>query len=95
MRGYRWADDPAAIKEMQRKVPESVGACCDLIEREMLEGPWVMGEAYTVSDPYLFTLAQWFEADGVDMARFPKIREHRSRVAARPAAQRALAQELG
>lgn len=25
MRGYRWADDPAAIREMQRKVPEAVG----------------------------------------------------------------------
>lgn len=43
MRGYRWADDPAAIKEMQRKVPESVGECFELIEREMFAGPWVMG----------------------------------------------------
>src|SRR5262245_11120006 len=29
MRGHRWADDPAAIAEMQRKVPQSVGACYD------------------------------------------------------------------
>ncbi len=27
MRGYRWADDPAAIAEMQRKVPTTVGVC--------------------------------------------------------------------
>src|SRR4029077_12348772 len=45
MRGYRWADDPAAIAAMQRTVPRSVGECFDLIEREMLQGPWVMGEA--------------------------------------------------
>ena len=32
-RGTRWADDPAAIAEMKRKVPESVGACFDLIEK--------------------------------------------------------------
>ena len=31
MRGYRWADDAAAIEEMQRKVPESVGECFGLI----------------------------------------------------------------
>ena len=31
---------------MQRKVPESVGAGFELIEREMLKGPWVMGEQY-------------------------------------------------
>jgi glutathione S-transferase len=27
MRGDRWADEPAAIEAMQRKVPESVAAC--------------------------------------------------------------------
>jgi glutathione S-transferase len=39
MRGQRWADDPAAIAAMQRKVPQSVGACFALIEHEMLKGP--------------------------------------------------------
>src|SRR6201992_3639037 len=55
MRGYRWADDPAAWAEMQRKVPETVGACFELIETEFFKGPWVLGEAYSVCDPYLFT----------------------------------------
>jgi glutathione S-transferase len=50
-RGYRWADDPAAIEAMKKKVPQSVGACFDLIERKMFRGPWAMGENYTVADP--------------------------------------------
>ena len=25
-----------------------------------------MGESYTICDPYLFTMAQWLEQDGVD-----------------------------
>ena len=95
MRGHRWADDAAAIAAMQRKVPEAVGACFDLIERHMLAGPWVMGESYSVCDPYLFTIAQWMEADGVDPARFPKVAAHRSRVAARPATRRSIEAELG
>jgi glutathione S-transferase len=94
MRGYRWADDAAAIEEMRRKVPESVGECFGLIEREMFAGPWVMGEAYTICDPYLFTLAQFLEGDGVDPARFPSILAFRNRMAQRPAVKRALAQEL-
>lgn len=94
MRGYRWADDPAAIKEMQRKVPESVGECFELIEREMFAGPWVMGDTYTICDPYLFTLAQFLEGDGVDPARFSKILKFRSRMSERPAVKRALADEL-
>jgi glutathione S-transferase len=32
-------------------VPQSVGARFELIERDMLNGPWVMGEAYTICDP--------------------------------------------
>ena len=63
MRGYRWADDPAAIAEMKRKVPESV--------------------------------AQWMEADDVDPKRFPKVADHRQRMAERPAVRKAIAEELG
>jgi glutathione S-transferase len=96
MRGYRWVDanDAQSIAAMQRHVPASVGASFDLVEREMLKGPWVMGERYTVCDPYLFTLAQWLEADGVDPKRIPRVIEHRQRVAERAATKRAIAQEL-
>ncbi|MEZ5926279.1 MAG: glutathione S-transferase N-terminal domain-containing protein [Hyphomicrobiaceae bacterium] len=93
MRGYRWADDPAAIAEMKRKVPESLGATYEPIEHGLLEGPWVAGDRYTIADAYLFTIAQWLEDDGVDPRRFPRILEHRRRVAERPAVKRALAME--
>jgi glutathione S-transferase len=93
MRGYRWTDDLAAIEAMRRKVPETVGACFALIERAMFRGPWAMGERYTVADPYLFTLATWLEGDGVDPTGFPRVLDHRSRMAERPAVKRALAQE--
>jgi len=93
MRGYRWADDPRAIEAMQRKVPQSVFESFALIERDLGDAPWVMGENYTICDAYLFTLAQWLEADGVDPAALPRVRAHRERVAARPAVKRALATE--
>ena len=93
VRGYRWADDPAAIEAMKRKVPESVAASFDLIERRLFRGPWAMGQRYTIADPYLFTLASWLEGDGVDPAQFPKVLDHRRRVAERPQVRRALAEE--
>jgi glutathione S-transferase len=94
MRGYRWADDPAAIEAMKRKVPDSVSACYELIESKMLRGPWVMGEAYTICDPYLFTVAQWMEGDSIDPARFPKVRDHRQRMSERAAVRKVLTEEL-
>ncbi len=93
MRGSRWADDPAALEAMKRKVPQSVGECFELIEREFLAGPCVLGEHYSVSDMYLFTLAQWLEADGVDPARLPKVSAHRQRMRADPLVARVLAAE--
>jgi glutathione S-transferase len=95
MRGKRWADDPAALAEMQRKVPETVGDCFSLIERSMLMGPWVMGDTYTICDPYLFTLTQWLKGDSVDVARFPKVADHLRRMSERPAVKKVIAEELG
>lgn len=93
MRGSRWVDDPAAIAAMQKKVPQSVGDCFEMIEREYFQGPWVMGERYTVSDMYLFTLAQWLEADGVDPARFPMVADHRLRMSQLPLVRKIVAEE--
>ena len=93
MRGHRWADDPAAIAEMKRKVPQTVGAAFQLIEDGMLEGPFVLGDRFSVCDAYLFTLAQWLEADGVDIGRLPRVIEHRRRIAQREAVITAIAAE--
>ncbi len=95
MRGTRWADDPAAIEAMKRKVPQSVGECFDLIERTMFKGPYVMGEAYSICDPYLFTLAQWWEVDGVDPQRLPRLAAFRAHMAARESVRRAIEAETG
>lgn len=97
MRGHRWVDptNTAAIEAMQRKVPESVTASFRLVEDAFPDGPWVLGDGYSICDAYLFTLAQWLEGDGVDLAGIPKVAAHRERVRARPATQRALAQEQG
>lgn len=92
-RGYRWATEEASFADMKRKVPETMAACFALIERDMLRGPWVMGETYTICDPYLFTLAGWLEGDGVDLAALPKVADHRKRMAERPAVRKVLAEE--
>jgi glutathione S-transferase len=93
MRGTRWADDAAAIEAMKRKVTANVTECFELIEHKLLKGPWVMGDRYTICDPYLFTIASWIEGDGVDTTKVPRVIEHRRRMLTRPAVQRAVAAE--
>ncbi len=93
-RGSRWADDPASLEDMKRKVPKNVGESFALMDSEMVEGPWVMGKSYTICDPYLFTVARWLERDGVDIARFPKIHDQHKRMAERPAVKKVLGEWL-
>ena len=93
LRGARWATEESSFADMKRMIPKSVGACFALIERNMLKGPWVMGESYTICDPYLYTVALWLEGDGVDLASLPKVADHRKRMSERPAVQKVLAEE--
>ena len=88
-RASRWSDDAAAQASMAAKVTQNMRDGFALIEAD-LTGDWVMGDAYTVADPYLFTFAGWLETDGVDIAEFPRVQAHFERMQARPAVQRAL-----
>jgi len=95
LRGSRWANDAAAIEAMRAKVPESVAACFELIETRLFRGPWVMGERFSIADPYLFVFAEWMEGDGVEPSRFPKILAHRNRMGDRASVQRVNAMRKG
>lgn len=91
VRGYRWADDEQAIEAMKKKAPQTMGACFDMIERDMLKGPWVLGERFSICDMYLFTLARWLKGDGVEISGFPNVADHSRRMAADPVVVRVLA----
>lgn len=84
-RGYRWADEQASLDDMLNKLPQTVGEAFDLIERDLLKGPWVMGEQYTICDPYLFMAALWRKGDGVPAERHPRVEDHMQRMRQRPA----------
>jgi glutathione S-transferase len=92
-RGSRWADDESAIQAMRAKVSHNMAECFSLIEGGLLKGPWVLGEQFSICDPYLFTLAGWLEGDGVDIARYPKVQDHYRRMAADPVVRKVLAQQ--
>jgi glutathione S-transferase len=91
VRGKRWAYDESSLSDIKRMVPLNVSDCFKMIEQNMLKGPWVMGESYTVADPYLFTLARWMEGDSVNIETFPRVYDHHKRMAERPNVRKVLA----
>ena len=96
-RGYRWVDpeDTAAIEAMKKKVPETMAESFTLIEEQLLKGPWVLGERFSTSDMYLYTLTRWLEGDGVAVLRFPKVADHMRRMEAMPQVQKVVALHQG
>jgi glutathione S-transferase len=92
-RGYRWVDaeNEAAIEAMKKKAPQNMADCFELIEQTMLKGPWVLGEQFSTSDLYLYTLTRWLEGHGIDVKRFPKVADHMRRMEEKPQVQKVVA----
>ena len=86
-RGARWADDKTAQSFMQAKVHQNMTECASVIEAHYLLGPWVLGERYSMCDPYLALVTRWLDDDGVELAKFPKIAAHNQAMQSRPAMQ--------
>lgn len=73
MRGHRWADNEASFADMRAKVPQTMAASCAYLEAEVLRGPFVLGDRFTLTDAYLFVVATWLAGDGVEVSLFPKL----------------------
>lgn len=63
------------------------------LEAHFATKPYLMGDAFTVADGYLFTVMNWANFHKLDLSKFPKLGEFMGRVAARPKVQEALRAE--
>lgn len=89
MRGYRWATKQSSFEDMKAKVKQNMLESYSLIE-EALDGPWIIGDQYTIADAHLFTIAGFLAGDGVTLSELPNVKAHFARMASRAAVQQAL-----
>ena len=89
-RGYRWADEQSSLDDMTRKTPQTMAAAFDIIETDLLAGPRVMGDQYTVDDGYLLTLTRRLYRAADEPERHPQVAEHFKRTSERPAVAKVL-----
>ena len=78
---------------MAAKVPQTMADSAAHVET-CLRGPYVMGDQFTLADPYLFTVCTWLAGDSVDIAAFPKLAAFFDLMQTRPSVQAALATGL-
>jgi glutathione S-transferase len=85
--------NPAAAEGWKQPARENIVRRFDWIAEQLGPNPYLMGEGFTVADAYLFTLINWCQWTGIDLARWPALEAYRARVAARPKVQEALRAE--
>lgn len=95
-RAARYASDARAVEDVAATAKKTCRELWQTVEARIGEGPWAIGERYSVADPYLLVYWMWGHSPllGYDMAHdFPQWTAHARRLAARPAVQRAFASE--
>jgi len=85
--------NPAATAEMKAQAGAMLQRRFALVESELASKSYLMGEGFTVADAYLFTVTSWAKFIKFDLSAFPQLQAFQTRVAARPAVQRALKAE--
>jgi glutathione S-transferase len=95
----RLAEDQAGADAVKRRAEARLGDMFDLIESRLAEnaaggrGPYLLGANYMAVDPYLLMLARWTRGFAHPARARRYLGEYLALVAARPAVQRAFAQE--
>jgi glutathione S-transferase len=93
-RTERFSDDPAHHPGIATKGKTELTRGFETIENRMFGQESVVGQDYSVLDPYLLVFFRWGSRIGFDMrAQYPRWTKHALRMLARPAVQRALATE--
>jgi glutathione S-transferase len=84
------AETPAQTRaERQAHLAKRYG----VVEKQLANRSYLLGENFTVADAYLFTVTNWATTVKFDLAPFPNVRAFQERTAARPAVKAAMRAE--
>ena len=89
--GPLWKSD--STEDEKERTRNRLGIRLDWLAGELATREYVAGRQFTIADAYLFTILNWGQWTGVDLARWPVLQAYFARIAARPKVQQALRAE--
>jgi glutathione S-transferase len=93
-RAEYFTNDASQLDAITSKGFDHLTMAHEMIEDRMRARTWVVGDAYSVVDPYLLVFYRWGNRMKIDMrAKYPAWSEHALRMAERAAVTRALTTE--
>lgn len=81
-----------APEEYQAQMKEKISRQLKLVE-DRLTGDFLMGNAFTPADAYLFVILRWAKNMDIDLSHLPRVTAFKARMEARPSVQKAMAEE--
>ena len=85
--------NPAATPEMKDIARGNLERRLGYVDAQLADRDFLLGEAFSVADAYLFTVLSWSKVPQLDLSKWPHVLAFQARVSARPAVQRALKAE--
>jgi len=92
-KGFSPLFNPALPEEAKPIFKKKLEARFRWVDEQLAGKSWLMGEAFTVADAYLFVITGWAGHMGVDIAGLENLAAHQARMRQRPAVQAALKAE--
>jgi len=75
------------------KLRGKIGERFSYLQEVLADRGFLMGETFTVADAYLFTMLQWCDRAGIDLAIWPNLDDYEFRLSRRPAIIEAMSAE--
>lgn len=92
-KGFSPLFNPATPAEYKTIAIDRLLSRLKWVDGELAGKQYLMGDSFSVADPYLFTVTNWAPKVGVDISGLTNLAAFRERVAARPAVQTAMREE--
>lgn len=84
---------PTTPDDVKAAARETLAKRLDYVAAQLKDRDYLLGDRFSVADGYLFTVLNWGQWTGVDIARWPALQAFQQRIGSRPAVQAALAAE--
>jgi len=92
-KGFGVLFNPAMPEEGKAVMRTKVTGRLEWVDKQLEGRQYLMGDAFSVPDAYLFVVTNWAQHVGIDISGFKNLTAFQARMAGRPAVQEALKAE--
>jgi len=82
--------NPNSPAEWKQAARDLIGKKFDYVDKELGNGPYLMGDEFTLPDAYLFVILGWTGMHGIDLNRWANLAAFRERMMQRPSVRQVM-----